>query len=224
MAKLKKGDFVEIEYTGWDKDSGEAFDTTDKEFAKKENLYNENMKYGPVIVCVGESHVIKGLDKHLEGKETGSKFEVVLKPEEAFGKKDPKLLRLVPRSAFAKENINPVPGLQVNVDGMMGMVRTVSGGRILIDFNHPLASREIKYEVKVNKIVDNVAEKIKGLIDVKLNAKADVKEANGNATISLESELPEVIQKKIEEDIKKLIPEVKSVKFRKKETKEQQKV
>ena len=49
----------------------------------------------------------------------------------------------------------------LNFDGKMGKVLSVSGGRVLVDFNHPLAGKEIIYEINVKRIVQNIDEKIK---------------------------------------------------------------
>ena len=71
MAKINKGDFIELEYTGRLKETNEVFDTTDKNTAKETEIYNENMAYGPVIICVGESQILKGLEEELSAEEGG---------------------------------------------------------------------------------------------------------------------------------------------------------
>src|SRR3989344_755574 len=116
METIKKGDFVEVEYTGILKENNFVFDTTDVKTAKENNIYNESMQYGTVIVCIGEGPLLRGLDEQLDGKELNKEFTIELSPEKAFGKKDGKLLKIVPASAFTKQKINPVPGLQINID------------------------------------------------------------------------------------------------------------
>ena len=206
MAEIKKKDFVEIEYTGKIKDGGIIFDTTDSETAKKNNIFNEKFDYSPAIICIGENHVIKGLDEKIEGKEIKKEYEIQLRPEEAFGKKDAKLLRIVPANIFRKQNIVPMPGLQVGIDGLLGTIRTVSGGRVIVDFNHPLAGKEISYTIKINRIVDDEKEKIMSLIKNSLglkNVEVDIKD--DGATLNLEKDLPESIKKNIENKIKEIV-------------------
>src|SRR3989344_2277845 len=139
---IKKGDFVEIEYTGRIKEENITFDTTDQNIAKQNDIFNEKGAYGPVVICVGESHVVKGLDEAIVGKDIGE-HDVNIVSEDGFGKKNAKLLRLMPISAFRRQKIEPMPGLQVNIDGMMGMVKTVTGGRVVVDFNHPLSVKDL---------------------------------------------------------------------------------
>ena len=74
MIKIVKGDFVELNYTGRIKLSNILFDTTEENVAKKEKIHNPKIEYGPVIVCIGKLHVIKGLDKQLIGKELNKNY------------------------------------------------------------------------------------------------------------------------------------------------------
>ena len=152
MTKISKKDFIEIEYEGKLKDEDIIFDTTDEKTAKEQGLANEKSEFGPIVICVGEGQVLAGLDKALEGKEPGD-YTVELNPEDAFGKKDAKLIKMIPHSVFRKQNIQVQPGLQVNVDGMIGLIRRVGGGRCLVDFNHPLSGKELVYKIKINKII-----------------------------------------------------------------------
>jgi len=68
---LKKGDFVLIEYVGKVKETGEVFDTTIEEVAKKERLYKEGEIYEPKLVVIGEGWVLKALDESLTTMEIG---------------------------------------------------------------------------------------------------------------------------------------------------------
>jgi len=200
---VKKGDFIELAYTGTVKDTGKVFDTTDEKVAK-ENELNEKASYKPVVVAVGEGHLIKGLDKFIEGKELEKEYSTEVNAEDAFGKKSAKLLKLIPMKLFKQQNINPFPGLDINVDGSFGIVRSVSGGRIIVDFNHPLASHDLQYKFKINKLVidkKEQAEAILKLLDIKFK---EVKIEENKADIKLEVELPKEVITKLEEDIKRL--------------------
>ncbi|MBW2992804.1 peptidylprolyl isomerase [Candidatus Woesearchaeota archaeon] len=169
---IKEKDFVEIEYNGMTKEENIVFDTTDENLAKETGLFNQNMAYGPVTVCIGTNAILKGLEDFLIGKEPGE-YKVELSSEQAFGKKDAKLLKMIPTSVFRKANIDPVPGLQVNIDGAIGTIKTVTGGRSIVDFNHPLSGKDVVYEVKVNKIITDKKEKIIAYISLQFNLKPD---------------------------------------------------
>jgi FKBP-type peptidyl-prolyl cis-trans isomerase 2 len=162
---IKKQDFVEIEYTGKLKDDDFVFDTTDEKIAKDNEVYNPDHQYGPIKIMIGGNQVLPGLDRFMEGKEPGE-YTINLSPQEGFGKKNAQLLKLIPKKVFTKQQINPMPGLPVNIDGANGMVKTVSGGRCMVDFNHPLSGKELVYNVKINKIVTDEKEKVAAILEL----------------------------------------------------------
>lgn len=213
METIKKWDFVEIEYTGKIEEDNTVFDTTNEEVAKKNNLHS-HQDYGPVIICIGEEQILKGIDKNLEDKEIGKEYDVEIKPEDAFGSKNAQLIQLIPTSKFKQQNIQPMPGLQLNIDGTVGTVKTVSGGRIMVDFNHPLSGKNLLYKIKINKKITDDKEKLKGFLKVTLGTKdfsAEIKE--NNAKITLKSEIPKEVMEKLTEKIAELIPNIKKTEF-----------
>ena len=129
---VKNNDFVELEFTG--KSNGEVFDTTDKEKAKS---LGSDSEVSPLIVCVGAEMVVKGFDSALVGKEVGKSYSIHLSPGEAFGKRDPKLIKTMQIRLFHEKNINPQPGMVFQMDAYLVKVLSVSGGRVTADFNNP---------------------------------------------------------------------------------------
>ena len=146
MDKIKKGDFIELDFTAKLTSNDMVYDTTLEQVAKDNNIYSKDYTYNPLIVTVGEGHLLKGLDEFVEGKELGE-YHVKIPAEKAFGKKDAKLLRLISLGEFKKHNIQAMPGLEVELDGQRVIIRTVNGGRVIVDFNHPLSSQEVNYDV-----------------------------------------------------------------------------
>ena len=212
METVKKRDFVEIEYTGKIKEGNVIFDTTDEKVAKENNLHGHD--FSPAIICLGEEQVLKGIDKNLEGKDIGKEYEFDIDPEDAFGKKNAKLIQLIPTAKFRQQSIQPMPGMQLNIDGMVGTVKTVSGGRTLVDFNHPLAGKELSYKVRINKKVIDEKEKLSGYIKLALGTKDfEATVENGNAKITLKNEMPKEIQEELSEKITELMPEIKKAEF-----------
>ncbi len=212
---FQNGDFVEIEYTGMIKEGSVVFDTTSEEVAKEKGIHNPRVRYGSISVCLGEGHILSGLDRQLIGKDVGEyKFEIPA--ESAFGKKSAKLLRLIPQKVFTQQKIQPFTGLEVNIDGMNGIVRSVGGGRTIVDFNHPLAGKDLVYKVNLIRQVTDLTEKVKGVLRLELNLSgADVKVEDGKATVM--QELPAELSGMMQERITKLIPEIKQLEFVKKE-------
>ncbi|MBR9701609.1 peptidylprolyl isomerase [Candidatus Pacearchaeota archaeon] len=158
--KLKKKDFIEIEFTGRVKD-GEIFDSNIKKDLEK---INQEIDPKPFIFPIGQDMFLKGIDEFLIGKEIGE-YKIELSAEKAFGKRDPKLIQLMPIRVFKEHNTNPVPGVMFNFDGRMGKVLSVSGGRIRVDFNNPIAGKDVEYKLKILRKVDDKNEQVKALID-----------------------------------------------------------
>lgn len=67
---------------------------------------------------------------------------------------------------FKKQNIRPFVGMPISLQGNTGVVRTIDGGRVRVDFNHELAGKDIEYEIEIVDTIDDDEEKIKGLIEV----------------------------------------------------------
>ena len=214
MAFVKNHDFVEIEYTGRIKEDNSIFDTTQENVAKAEGVHDKDSEYAPVVICMGEGNILKSLDDKIIGKETEKEYSFELSQEEAFGKKDARLLQLIPLNKFRQQNIQPVPGLQLNIDGMFGIVKTVSGGRCYVDFNHPLAGKEIVYKVKINRLVEDDKEKLNSLLMLHLHIKdAGIELNDGNAKISSKEDFPKELQEELKKIAERTIPSIKNLEF-----------
>src|SRR3989338_11557054 len=182
MPIMKKHDFVEIEYTGRVKEDNTLFDTTQEKVAKESGVYDKDADYGPLIICIGENNIRKALEEQLIGKETGKEYSIDIISASAFGRKDAKLIRLIPLNKFRQQNIQPFPGLQLNIDGVFGIVKTVSGGRCLVDFNHPLAGKDIVYDVQINRLIEDVKEQLTSLLKMHLHiSNAEIELKDGSA-------------------------------------------
>lgn len=212
---VKKNDFIDISFVGKIKSNNLIFDLTDESTAKKCGIYNPKTEYGPKKICVGQKHIIPGLDKQLEGKEIGKKYIIEVSSNEAFGKKYSELIKTINTNTFRKEKINPFPGLQITADGLLGIVRSVTGGRTVVDFNHPLAGKDLVYEIIIVKEINDDLEKLKVLLLNELGLKKEnyeLKEENKECNISLKVTIPKEIKEKFIERVKELIPSIK-VKF-----------
>lgn len=203
--RIKLHDFVEIEYTGKLTD-GTIFDTTRESVARENKLYNNQVKYKPAAICVGERQLLLGLDMNLVDKEVGKDYSVTLKQEEAFGKRDIKNMRIVPMSTFIEHKLQPHPGLQIDVDGEMGIVTRVSGGRVIVNFNHPLAGREIVYDYKIVKKITDAKEQVELFLATSFRLPKEmvkVQVAEGKANVEVPFTLPEsfleILSKKLVE-------------------------
>jgi len=184
--------WVEIEYSIYDQDN---------RLLEKTNE--------PVIIPLGHNILNKEIEEKLVNAEYGKEYNFLLK--RPFGERDPSLIKIIPISEFYKRNINPIPNLVVNVDNMVGIVRSVNSGRVVVDFNHPYAGKDLLYVIKLNREVTDLKEKILGILSItynisKNNIDVNIDENNKKISINVKDLNLSKEQKEI---IKNFIPEVK---------------
>ncbi|MEK6926423.1 MAG: peptidylprolyl isomerase [Nanoarchaeota archaeon] len=159
---LQKNDFIEIEFTGKTK-NGEIFDSNIKEDLEKIHKgHDHKIEVKPFVFSLGHGMFLRGAEDFLIGKEIGE-YEISLTSESAFGKRNPSLIQVVPSKIFKDQKINPAAGYSFNFDGRVGKIIAVSGGRVTVDFNNPLAGKDIVYKIRVLRKVEGINEKVKSL-------------------------------------------------------------
>jgi len=219
---VKNGDFILIDSVAKVKETGEVFDTTIEEVAKKEGILKENEVYAPMLVVVGEGWVLKSLDESLPGLEVEKLATITIPPEKGFGPRDPKKVRSMPLRRFRKQNVSPTPGMRVDIDGKAAVIRTVGAGRVQVDFNAPLAGRTLTYDLTVKKVIDAVPDKIAALVRRRIqSAKAenlDLKITKTRVHIGLPKEVYyleglQFAKRGIANDIQKFFPSLRTVSF-----------
>jgi len=67
------------------------------------------------------------------------------------------------QAIFKKEKMQPFPGLVVEINGRQGKIQSVNGGRVRIDFNHPLAGKDLEYELKIVREITEPKEQAEAL-------------------------------------------------------------
>ncbi len=160
---FSEGEVILVSYTARDRDSGKVHDTTSEKDAKEAGIWNQEREYRPLPVVFGQGNVFEKLEKELKEMSAGETKKVLMEAKEAFGERNPELIRIVALKAFHEKKIAPFPGLVVEVDGKMGRIQSVSGGRVRVDFNHELAGKELEYEIKVEKRLEKDLEIIQVL-------------------------------------------------------------
>ena len=160
---FKDGDFVEVAYSAWSVADNRMLETTDEAQAKGAGIYNDKISYGPVLVIIGSGGIVKGLDNTIKSMEVGSSKKVTLKPADAFGERNQDLVRIMPLSDFRKRDIDPRPGMHIDIDNVDVVVKSVNSGRVVVDANHPYAGIELTYEVTIKRHLTKPEEKISAL-------------------------------------------------------------
>jgi len=161
------GSFLLVELTAKVQETGEIIDTTDQNIAKEAGIFSENEVYSPRLFIVGSEDIPKPLADALKDAQVGSESQVIVPPEQGYGVRDPSKVRIFPIRRFANVRDLDVDS-KVEIDGKIGTVKSITSGRVAVDFNPPLAGRTIAYSVKVTSVVQDDIEKIHSLVKRRL--------------------------------------------------------
>jgi len=167
--KVEKGDFVLVKITGRTQ-KGRIFQVSSVEDAKKAEIYDEKREhlYTPEFVIVGkEGFLNEGLTETIENINYFEKKSVRIPPLKGFGKRDPAKIERIGIAKFRKMNEGKNPELGQDFtkkDGQRGTVTNIMQGRVMIDYNHPLAGQTLDYNIEVIDKIDDFNEKIEYFI------------------------------------------------------------
>ncbi|MFH1420819.1 MAG: peptidylprolyl isomerase [Candidatus Aenigmatarchaeota archaeon] len=195
---MEKGDIVLIEFVARLED-GEIFDLTSEEIAKKENIYNSRMTYGPVPIILGSELSLPGLEKALTEMKAGEEKDIIISPEDGFGTRNPKLMKIIPEKVFQRKR--PMTGMIVDFSGVKGRIQSTLGGRIRVDFNHPLAGKKLLYHLKIVEHVTETKKKIESILKMFTITADELEVAENKAKITM-LKINSIFEEKIRELIK----------------------
>lgn len=160
---FNKGDFILVEYTVRVKETGALLDTTNAELAKQENIYDASKLYGPTLIVLGKNWINSVVEDWILNASENSEGEIEVPPDKAFGERDPNKVKVYSLRELQRRGYVPSIGDVIELNGVKGIVKQISGGRVTIDFNHPLAGKTLVYKVKIIKKLEDFEEKIKAL-------------------------------------------------------------
>lgn len=141
MSEAKQGDTVHIHYTGRLAD-GTTFDSSkDRD---------------PLELTLGEGAVIPGFEKAIEGMTVGDQKTAEIPVNDAYGPRRDELVMDVPRTQLP-DGMDPKPGEQLRMQTPDGqavpvVVAGTSDEAVKIDANHPLAGKDLTFDLLLVKI------------------------------------------------------------------------
>jgi FKBP-type peptidyl-prolyl cis-trans isomerase 2 len=110
----------------------------------------------PLAYTHGSGEIIPGLASELEGMNEGEEKCVLVSAEKAYGKVNPEAFKEVPRSSLP-EGLVPERDMMLQAHSQEGQeilvrVSDIKENSIIVDLNHPLAGKDLKFDVKVVSI------------------------------------------------------------------------
>jgi FKBP-type peptidyl-prolyl cis-trans isomerase SlyD len=109
----------------------------------------------PLAYLHGHGNIVAGLERELTGKNTGDSLSVKITPAEGYGEYDPGLTQTVPRRSL--RGIKDVqPGMHLRAQTEEGTrtvtVTRVVGDMVTLDGNHPLAGKNLNFEIQIEDV------------------------------------------------------------------------
>ncbi|WP_439136041.1 FKBP-type peptidyl-prolyl cis-trans isomerase [Pseudomaricurvus sp.] len=117
------------------------------------DVIDSNFNSKPATFVVGDGNLLPGFERALTGMVAGDKNTFVIKPEDGFGQSNPNNMQVMPRDQFDDE-VELVEGLMLSFADaqkaeLPGIVASFDDETVTVDFNHPLAGRDILFEVEI---------------------------------------------------------------------------
>ncbi len=118
----------------------------------------------PLVYVHGANNIIPGLEKALEGKTVGDQVNVEIIAAEAYGEYHDQMVQEIPMEAF--EGVEKVePGMAFHAESPEGhpiqiIVTDVEGDKVTVDGNHPLAGKDLVFDVTVKDVRDATADEL----------------------------------------------------------------
>jgi FKBP-type peptidyl-prolyl cis-trans isomerase 2 len=144
MLKAKPGDLVTVIYEG---------------IIENGEIFESSQDTGPLQFRIGTGSVMAGFEEAVIGMGINESKEIRLQPEEAYGLPKEELIHTIGRSTWDENaDIKPgvVLGMTMEKDGKQhqvpAMVTAVAGDMVTIDYNHPLAGKQVIYKITVQNI------------------------------------------------------------------------
>lgn len=119
-------------------------------------VIDSNFEREPVAFTVGDGNLLPGFEKAIFGLLEGERKTLVIKPEDGFGQRNPNNIQEIARTQFSPD-IELSEGLMLSFADaqkteLPGVVTDFNDDVVVVDFNHPLAGRDILFDVAILRI------------------------------------------------------------------------
>ena len=123
----------------------------------------------PMVFIHGLSGLPEAFEKNLLGLNEGDTFDFSISAEDAYGNVDPNAIIQLPKYIFQAEGQSAEDILQIGNfipmtddqgNRMQGLVVSIEGETVTMDFNHPLAEKTLMFQGKILKIREATPEEI----------------------------------------------------------------
>ncbi|MEJ2500723.1 MAG: peptidylprolyl isomerase [Campylobacterales bacterium] len=126
-------------------------------------VVDSNVGGQPLVFMFGKGQIIPGLEAGIKEMNAGDKGDVLVKAADAYGEYNPEATQDVPKEQFA--GIDLQEGMTLYGQGEDGgtvqvVVKEIKGDSVVVDFNHPMAGKDLMFSVTINNVRDASAEEL----------------------------------------------------------------
>ena len=117
-------------------------------------LIDSNFDAQPATFVIGDGNLLPGFEAPLKGLKAGEQGEFVISPENAFGQRNPENMQQLKRDNFDQESLHlgDVFSFQNGEGELPGVIVEIGDEYVSVDFNHPLAGRNIIFKVDIVEV------------------------------------------------------------------------
>ncbi len=120
-------------------------------------IVDSNLDGAPLVFMFGKGQIIPGLENGIIDMNIGEQSDVLVKSADAYGDYNEEAQQELPKEQFAGIDLNI--GMTLYGQGEDGgtvqvIVKEIQEENIVIDFNHPLAGKDLMFSVKLNSVRD----------------------------------------------------------------------
>ena len=140
-------------------------------------IVDTNKGAQPLEFITGKGHIIPGLENALVGMSEGESADILVKAADAYGESNPEAMQTLPREQF--EGIDLTEGMTLYGQGDEGqsvqvVVKSFTDSEVTIDFNHPLAGKDLMFNVTILSQRDATDEEVEsGVVGVSEHCQDD---------------------------------------------------
>lgn len=126
-----------------------------------EKVVDSNVGGEPLVFMFGKNQIIPGLESGIANMSIGEKAEILVKAEDAYGAYNDEAKQEIPKDQFAGIDLEiglSLYGQSEDGETVQAIVQEVGAENVILDFNHPLAGKNLSFSVAINNIREASAE------------------------------------------------------------------
>ena len=163
---MEEGTIVHVDYELYDGVTGDLIETTRESVAQEHETHQEGRDYTPLVCVVGSGNLIPGFEAALLEADADVEIDVTIPAVDAYGEKDPTWSR-PSASTSSSLRSRPQPTLPRCSRERRRPPRlpvVPAAGRARIDYNPPMAGKDLRYSFKIVKVVEGREATVEALL------------------------------------------------------------